>query len=154
MLCPLVPRLEDDMSPIPVVRDRLERADGLAAVLDAAYDAFGSMLSAIRASEDPVTALFIPLVMAAASAAEGRNALAFAPAFASRPLPVAPTRDEPADATSVQVAAASLAALSELLAARLTDAARGAPGRGDQAACRAAARSAQEIHALLTRNGP
>jgi hypothetical protein len=142
------------MSPIPVVRNRLERADSLAAVFDAAYDAFGSMLSTIRAHEDPATALFIPLVMAAASAAEGRNALCFAPALPSRSLPAAPTGDEPADATSVQAFAASLAALSELLAARLTDAARGASGSGDQAACRAAARSAQDIHALLTGNGP
>ena len=142
------------MSHIPVVRDRLERADSLAAILDAAYDAFGSMLAAIRAREDPATALFIPLVMAAASAAEGRNALAFASALPSRPLPVAPTRDEPTDAISVQVVAASLAALSELLAARLTDAARDAPRQGDQAACRDAARSAREIHALLTGNGP
>lgn len=142
------------MSPILVARDRLERADSLAAVLDAAYDAFGSMLSAIRALEDPATALFIPLVMAASSAAEGRNALCFAPALPSRPLPVAPTREEPADATSVQAFATSLAALSELLAARLTDAARDASGRGDQVACRDAARSARDIHALLSGNGP
>jgi hypothetical protein len=142
------------MSSIPAVRDRLERADSLPSVLDAAHDAFGSMLSAIRALEDPATALFIPLVMAAASAAEGRNALSFAPAFPLRPLPAAPTRDEPADAASVQVTAVSLAALSELLAVRLTDAARAAPGHGDQAACRDAARSARDIHALLTGNGP
>jgi hypothetical protein len=142
------------MSSIPAVRDRLERADSLPAVLDAAHDAFGSMLSAIRALEDPATALFIPLVMAAASAAEGRNALSFAPALPSRPLPAAPTRDESADAASVQARTASLAALGELLAARLTDAARDAPGRGDQAACRGAARSARDIHALLTGNGP
>ena len=143
------------MSSIPAVRDRLERADSLPAVLDAAHDAFGSMLSAIRALEDPATALFIPLVMAAASAAEGRNALSFAPALPSRPLPAAPTRDDvPADATSVQARTASLAALGELLAARLTDAARDAPGHGDQAACRGAARSARDIHALLTGNGP
>jgi hypothetical protein len=142
------------MSSIPAVRDRLERADSLPAVLDAAHDAFASMLSAIRALEDPATALFIPLVMAAAFAAAGRNALAFAPALPSRPLPAAPARDEPADAASVQALIASLAALSELLAARLTDAARGAPGHGDQAACRDAARSAREIHALLTGNGP
>jgi hypothetical protein len=112
------------------------------------------MLSAIRAHEDPATALFIPLVMAAASAAEGRNALCFAPALPSRPLPAAPTGDEPADATSVQAFATSVAALSELLAARLTDAARDAPGCSDQAACRDAARSARDIHALLTGNGP
>jgi hypothetical protein len=142
------------MSSIPAVRDRLERADSLPAVLDAAHDAFASMLSAIRALEDPATALFIPLVMAAAFAAAGRNALAFAPAFPSRPLPAAPTRDEPADAASVQVITASLAALSELLAARLTDAPCDAAVRSDQAACRDAARSAREIHALLTGNGP
>jgi hypothetical protein len=142
------------MSSIPAARDRLERAGSLPAVLDAAHDAFASVLSAIRASEDPATALFTPLVMAAASAAEGRNALAFAPALPSRPLPAAPTGDEPADAASAQVITASLAALSELLAARLTDAARDAPGHGDQAVCRAAARSAREIYALLTGNGP
>jgi hypothetical protein len=141
------------MSPIPVVRDRLERADSLAAVLDAAYDAFGSMLSAIRAREDPATDLFTPLVMAAASAAEGRNALAFAPALPSRPLSAAPTRDESAAATSAQVTAASLTALSELLAARLTDAARDAAGGRDQAACRDAARAARQIHVLLAGNG-
>src|SRR6266568_155874 len=102
------------MSSIPAVRNRLERADSLPPLLDAAHDAFGSMLSAIRAQEDPATALFIPLVMAAASAAEGRNALSFAPALPSRPLSAAPTGDERADATSAQARTASLAALSEL----------------------------------------
>jgi hypothetical protein len=135
------------------VYERVQSADGIEAVLDAAHDAFEGMLSVIRACEDPADGWFIPLVMAAASAAEGRNALSFAPALPSRPLPAAPTRDEPADATRVQAFATSLAALSELLAARLTDAACHAPGDGDQAACRGAARSARDIHALLTGNG-
>ena len=97
--------------------------------------------------------MFIPLVMAAASAAEGRNAISFAPSLPPRRLPAAPRRDEPAERPACRLTA-SLAALSELLAARLMDAARDAPDRGDQAACRAAARCARDIHALLTGNGP
>jgi hypothetical protein len=89
--------------------------------------------------------------MAAASAADGRDAVLFAPS-----LP--PHRTQAADAEdghgAVGAVAGELAGLSELLAARLDDAARIAPEPGDQAAGQAAARWARDIHALLTGNAP
>jgi len=57
-------------------QQRLLEADGLAAVLDAAYGAFEGMLSVIHPVQDPASGLFAAFVMAAASAADGRNALA------------------------------------------------------------------------------
>jgi hypothetical protein len=47
-----------------------------------------------------------------------------------------------------------LAALSHLLMARLVQAAARARDHGDRAACHDAARSAREIHSLLTGSGP
>ena len=76
-------------------------------VLDAAHDAFEDMLSVIRAFEDPEDGMFIPLVMAAASAADGRDAIAFAPSLPPRRFTqrqqgssltkTAPCRRSPAD---------------------------------------------------------
>src|ERR1035441_7044629 len=75
------PRTGADMTFLISARDRLERAAGLAAVLDAAYDAFESMRLAFRVHEDPASGLFGAFVMAAASAADGRDAVAFAPSL-------------------------------------------------------------------------
>jgi hypothetical protein len=135
---------------IDQMRERLKGADGIEAVLDAAHDAFEALLSIIRAREDPADGLFIPLVMAAASAAEGRNAIVFAPSLPPRQLHPAAA----ADGSGGAALTGGLAALSGLLAARLTDAARDAPNRSDQVACRAAARCARDIHTLLAGSGP
>src|SRR5215831_15707812 len=70
-----------DMTRIAMARNRVEQADGLAAMLDSAHDAFEDMLSVIRAHEDPADGMFVPLVMAAASAADGRDAIVFAPSL-------------------------------------------------------------------------
>jgi hypothetical protein len=70
-------------------RQRLQEADGLAAVLDAAYAAFKGMLSVIHSAQDPASGLFAALVVAAvsaASAADGRDALALAPSLPRHPL--------------------------------------------------------------------
>ena len=141
------------MTRIRQIHERLQSAKGLAAVLDAAHDAFEEMLVVIRAHEDPADGIFVPLVMAAASAAEGRNAITFAPSLPPRRLHAAPRAEEPGDA-GAKAFTAELAALSELLAARLTEAARSAPDHADQAACRDAARSARNIQALLTGSRP
>jgi hypothetical protein len=135
------------------LHERLQNAVGLAAMLDAAHDAFEGILSIIRAHEDPADGLFIPLVMAAASAAAGRNAIIFAPSLPPDSLHPAAKAEEPgdADATAVMV---ELATLSDLLATRLTKAAHSAPDSADQAACRDAARSARDICALLTGSRP
>jgi hypothetical protein len=128
------------MSSLFFVRERLSQANEVVAILDAACDAFESMLSVLRAHEDPGNPLFGALVMAAASAADGprrgpvRTVAATAPAADGG-------IEESYDA--VGAVADAVAGLSELLAARLEDAARIAPDPGDQAACQAAARWAR-----------
>jgi hypothetical protein len=88
-------------------------------------------------------------VLAAASAANGRNALALAPSLPSHPLITAPPQDEP-QPTKPERTAEAVASLSRLVAARLTHAAACAPDPADRDACTHAARSAREICGLLT----
>jgi hypothetical protein len=139
------------MSSLFVVREHLRQASDLVAVLDAACNAFENTLLVLRAHEDPADPIFGALVMAAASAADGRDALLFAPSLPPHRLQVADIRERH---DAVGAVADELAGLSKLLAARLDDAARIAPDPGDQAACRAAAKWAGDIHALLTGIGP
>jgi hypothetical protein len=95
--------------------------------------------------------MFGAVVMAAASAADGRDAVLHAPS-----LP--PHRLQAADAEEGHDAAepvtGMLAGLSELLAARLEGAASIAADPGDQAACLAAAQWARDIQSLLAGNAP
>lgn len=142
------------MTRIAAIRDRVELADGLAAVLDAAHDAFEDILSVVRAHEDPDGGMFVPLVMAAASAADGRAAITFAPSLPPHRLHPAAAGEQPHEPGPVPAIASRLAALSELLVARLTEVARSAPDPGDRVACTNAARSAQDIQGLLTASGP
>jgi len=95
--------------------------------------------------------MFGALVMAAASAADGRDALLFAPSLPPHPLRRADAEEGHDAAERV---ADVLAGLSELLAARLDDAASIAPDPRDQAACQAAAQWARDIHTLLIGNAP
>jgi hypothetical protein len=137
------------MNRITADQERLRRASGLAELLDAAYGAFEHMLSVIRACEDPAGPLFVPFVMAAASAADGRDAIGFAPALPRYPLLPDGSSHDSAPA-SMEAAADALANLSELLAAQLEAAAGTAVDPADQAACRNAARHARDVHGLLT----
>jgi hypothetical protein len=139
------------MSSLLFVRERLDQASDLAAILDAACDAFESMLSVLRAHEDPGDPMFGAVMMAAASAADGRDAVLSAPSLPPHRLQAADA-EERHDA--VGAAADLLASLSDLLAGRLDDAASIAPDPGDQAACQAAAWWARDIHALLIGNAP
>ena len=139
------------MSSLFVVREHLQQASDLAAILDAACNAFESMLLVLRAHEDPADPMFGALVMAAASAADGRDALLFAPSLPPHRLQAADIQEKH---DAMGAVADELTGLSELLAARLDDAARIAPDPGDQAACQVAAQWARDIHALLTGNGP
>ena len=143
------------MSPIPEIGERLQHAAGLAEVLDAAYDAFEQMLLAIRAHENPASGLFAAFVMAAASAADGRDAVGFAPS-----LPPDRGKSAPADdngrqaAESAESIAEPVAGLSRLLAARLAQAGESASDPGDRAACADAVCCAESIYGLLHRSGP
>ena len=142
------------MTRLATARGHLEQAEGLTATLDAAHDAFEDMLAVIRAHEDPDDGLFIPLVMAAASAADGRNALAFAPSLPPNRLHPPAAGEEPSGAGPAREIARQLAVLGEMLATKLTKAAQSAQDPADRAACTDAVRSARDIHALLTGSGP
>ena len=136
-------------------RDRLEQAAGLAAVLDAAYDAFESMRLAFRVHEDPASSLFAAFVMAAASAADGRDAVAFAPSMPPRRrYGAAGTGPGPPGGDSSERFADEAARLSQLLGAWLARAAGSASDPGDRGACERAARCACEICDLLGGAGP
>ena len=128
--------------------DSLRKASGLAAVLDAAYDVFEGMLPVIGACQDHAGHLFAAFGKSASAAAEGRNAILLAPSLPSCcQHAVGDDTDWGDDAAIV---AAGLAAVSVLLADRLTQASKSAPDYRDRAACRSAARRARDIHALLT----
>lgn len=142
------------MSGISTAQERLRRASDLPEILDAAYGAFEHMLSVIRTYEDPEDPLFIPFVMAAASAADGRDAIAFAPALPFCPLQAEGDGQDRDLGGSPEAAASALAGMSELLAARLECAAVTAVDPADQAACRDGARWARDVHALLTGKVP
>ena len=135
-------------------RDRLEQAAGLAAVLDAAYDAFESMRLAFRVHEDPASGLFAAFVMAAASAADGRDAVAFAPSLPpGRRHGAAETGQGPPGGDSSERFAGEAAGMSQVLVACLARAAGSASDPGDRSACEQAARSAREICELLGEAG-
>lgn len=146
------------------VLQRVEEAGNLAEVLDVAYEAFETMLSVIDGYHDSRSPFYAGLVMAAAAAADGRDALVTAP---SLPLP---SRDDvhaagsaggagsgcgPVTAAAVDPkdAAGLVAALSGSVASRLRRVAAAAAA-GDRAACLDAARYADEVLVLTGGNGP
>lgn len=132
-------------SDLPAATSSVLQAEDLPALLVAAYGAFECALQALRAAENNAGPLLPAFVMAAAAAADGRDAVAAASSFsgadssltASMTSPVAP---DVAD----QVAGLSLA-----LSNRLREAAVGAGG----SACAAAAARAGQMHDLLARPG-
>jgi hypothetical protein len=132
------------MTCIATVRERLQQAEGLPGIFDAAYAAFEGVLTAICDLLDPDAPLFIPLVMAAPHAAGGRDAILFAPSLPPRPL-------HPGESQrgSGPVTADELARLCELLALKLTQAAALAEWQRDRAACDEASGRARELHGLL-----
>ena len=143
------------MTSIPGTLQRLQHAAGLAAVLDAAYDAFEDMLQAIRAREDPASGLFAAFLMAAASAADGRDVILFAPSLPPGQGSSTPATDgEESAAQSATSIAGAAAGLSRELAARLAKAGETAADPGDRAACADAVCCAQSIAGLLGGSGP
>jgi hypothetical protein len=135
------------MTRIADAHGRLQRDEGLPALLDAAYVAFEVLLSAIEDRQDPAGGMFTQFVYAATATANGRDAILFAPSLPARPL-------HPADANingrGSSNGVSDLAALSKVLYQVLIQAAAAAPGEEDRKACHHAARYAAEIHQLLT----
>jgi len=138
------------MDQIESARTRVEQATGLPAVLDAAYDAFEQMLTAITIQQDRGGGTFAAFVMSGTAVANGRDALAAAPSLprvSSGDL--AGTAREPCGDPPPQAAAEALASLSQLLSRRLTDAGDHSADAGDRVACIQAARHAAYICSLL-----
>ena len=138
------------MTSINVVHDRLQQASDLAAVLDAAYEAFERMLSVIQPFQDPASEWFTPFVMAAASAADGRDSLLFAPSLPNSPMSAVPAGPDTPTAQSSRDVARAVAGLSRLAVGQLARAAASARDGGDRSACQHAIRCAQDICELLS----
>ena len=121
------------------------RAESLPALLGAAYRAFECALRALRGAEDHAGPLLPALVLAAAEAADGRDAVAAAGSF---PGPGAALAETMVSLTAIDVAD-QVAGLSLALSTRLRDAATGGGGP----ACAAAAARAGRMHELLAQPG-
>ena len=133
--------------------DRFGQARDLASVLDAACDAFEEILAVIGDYEDASDALVVPLLLAATQAANGRDAVLFAPSLPARRLHQLRLGEE-LERGSAQDVTAAVTGLCQLLASGLAHTAATAAAAADRAACRDAARHAQQICALLTGSGP
>lgn len=136
-------------------RAQLEHAFGLPGIMDAAYDAFEDLLTGIREHEDPGSGLFAAFMFAAASAADGRDAILFAPSLGpyrkgDRPAMLAEIDSE----VPLEDVADAAADLSQLLVSRLLEAREAAANAGDRSACLRATRCAENIRSLLRRSEP
>lgn len=120
-------------------------AGDLPALLGAAYLGFECALHALRGAEDHAGSLLPALVLAAAEAADGRDAVAAAGSFpgAGAVLPQGMTSRAAIDVAD-QVAGLSLALFTRL---------RDAAAAGGGPACAAAAARAGRMHELLAPPG-
>jgi hypothetical protein len=124
--------------------DRLFEAASVPLLLAVAYDAFEHMLRALREIENQAGVLLPAVVLAAAAAGDGRDAVGRAPWLPSLPEPSEP----PVSARSAEQVADEAAALSRALWERL--AAADAPA-DYHAACVGGTGAAQRICSLLAR---
>jgi len=142
------------MRSLTTATDRFCAARGLPATLDAACDAFEQILTVIAGYEQATsTGLAITFLFAATQAANGRDAMLFAPSLppAARHAPAPAGEQRQPDARDIK---ATIVGLAELLATRLGHTATAAADGADRAACHDAAACATRIHYLLTRPGP
>jgi hypothetical protein len=135
---------EATMTRIGVAADQVRQAHGLPAVLDAACEAFQEILTVLRAGEDDTSRWFIPFVMAATSAADGRDTILFAPS-----LPAARDHQLPVNGTTPGKGPGQLAMEVAVLAAVLAAGAIGADvvrtAAGDQRGVRSPGRVEQVL---------
>ena len=130
---------------LPAAAISVQRAEGLPALLAAAWCAFEYALQALRGAEDHAGPLLPAFVLAAAAAADGRDAVAAAGPFPGPGSPLAGSMASPAAAdVADQVARLSLALFTRL---------RAAAAAGGGPACAAAAARAGRMHELLAPPG-
>ena len=134
--------------------DRFGQARHLAPELDAACDAFEEILAVIGDCEDADDALVVPLLLAATQAADGRDAVLFAPSLPARRLHQPTGVGEELERGNAQDVIAAVTGLCQLLAFGLARTAAAVADGADRTACRDAARHARAVHALLTGNAP
>lgn len=137
------------MQEIDGIRLRLEAADGLAALLEVAWDAFSLMLAACQECEGQSAELFAAFAFAASAAATGRRVLVAAPSLP--PRRGSGTGHEASVRPDLEEIGDGLASLARLLDLRLSSAAGQARGPGDRRACRDAAVESARICELLAR---
>jgi len=137
----------------PDARRRVDQAQSLAEVLDAAYDAFEAMRSAIRRYHQEGGPFYPALIMATGAAADGRDAIACAPSLPPSSLP-RQTASPPPDTVGWQDLAASVADLSSAVAQKLRAAIAAGNAAEDRQACLDAVLYADEIKALATGSPP
>jgi hypothetical protein len=138
------------MASMSGLQERLARASSVPELLDAAYEAFEDVLTVVRQHDDPGGGLFIPMVMAAGSAADGRDSICRAPSLPPRSLHAGQPVERTDRFRTAQAAAAWVAGVCEVLADRLAGAASPAAEAGDRGACLDAACSAREVRALMS----
>src|SRR5215471_1526051 len=121
--------------------NRFGQARGLASVLDAASEAFEEILAVIGDYEDASDDLVMPLLLAATQAANGRDALLFAPSLPTGRLhQIEQLGEEPEQGSSAQDITSAIASLCQLLASGLAHTVGTAATAADRAACQDAAR--------------
>ena len=124
--------------------DRLAEAADVPVLLAVAYDVFEHILRALRSAENQAGVLLPAIVLAAAAAGDGRDAVARARWLPSLPEPAEP----PMPSGGAEQVADQMAVLSRALWGRLATA--DAPS-DYQAACAGGVESAQRICCLLAR---
>jgi hypothetical protein len=140
------------MRQVTAAGNRFRQAHGLPAVLDAACDAFEAILTVIGDYEDATSnSGVITFLLVATQAANGRDALLFAPSLPPRALHPMAAPDGPESASVIK---SSVVGVSELLATGLARTAATITDGADLAACRDAATCAARISDLLAGAGP
>lgn len=129
-------------------RDQLVRATGMEDILSTAHAAFMAMLPVIVDQQDRGGHAFPAFVMAGASAASGRFAVAAAPSFRVSARAVEVKAQSALGMTS-QAAAQAMTQLGGFLARRLDEATLTAADAADRQACTDAARHARALCAYL-----
>jgi hypothetical protein len=132
---------------IDALRVRLQVVDGVADTFAVGWDTFELVQGMADDYADRTPDMFAAFMFAAASAAEGRDAVGFAPSMPTTPgIAVAHAGSDGGDALEI---ADKVAGLVSALGARLQAVAGQAEDPGDRRACEHAAGEAARICALL-----
>jgi hypothetical protein len=136
-----------DVQEIDALRDRLDAADCVADTLAAGWDTFELVEVIADDYADRAPDTFAAFLFAAASAAEGRDAVGFAPSMPASPgIPIGFVVSDSRDMCEV---VGELAGLVSILGTRLQAAVHRADSPGDRRAFEHAAREAGRICDLL-----